>query len=144
MKETAEFTLVAFFIISFSMLCQPVLAASADEPRVVCDAHHESCVAELPGCRVNLDIRPKPVKAMRDLTFILTLRGRKAVFNPYLDLNMPAMDMGRNRVVLKKIGTGIYQGTGVIVRCRSGKRTWMATVTIPGIGRVEYLFDVIY
>jgi hypothetical protein len=57
---------------------------------------------------------------------------------------MPAMAMGPNRVILKQVDQNTYEGKGIIVRCKSGKRTWRATVTLPGLGKVEYTFDVIY
>jgi hypothetical protein len=57
---------------------------------------------------------------------------------------MPAMDMGKNRVTLKQTNSGTYEGRGVIVRCRSGRRTWKATVEFPELGTVDYIFDVIY
>jgi hypothetical protein len=91
-----------------------------------------------------LDILPKPVKAMRDLTFVLHLTGKKPDANPYIDLDMPAMHMGRNRVRLEPAAKDGYRGKGVIVRCASGKRTWKATVTVPGSGVVEFVFDVVY
>jgi hypothetical protein len=91
-----------------------------------------------------MNIQPKPVKAMQDLTFTLTFSGEKPAVNPYIDLGMPGMDMGKNRVILKPAGDSVFQGVGVIVRCRSGRRTWKATVTVPSIGAVEFIFDVIY
>ena len=57
---------------------------------------------------------------------------------------MPAMNMGRNRVSLKLNDKDVYQGFGVIVRCKSGHRTWRATVDFPGIGKADFIFDVIY
>ena len=93
---------------------------------------------------VILDISPKPVKAMQDLTFTVTLTGEKTTADPYIDLSMPGMHMGRNRVMLKPIGASVFRGTGIIVRCPSGSRTWKAKVTVPEIGSVEFIFDVIY
>jgi hypothetical protein len=57
---------------------------------------------------------------------------------------MPGMKMGPNRVVLKEVGEGIYEGAGVIVRCSSGRRTWRATITFSDLGEVKFIFDVIY
>ena len=111
---------------------------------VDCDIQTGPCTKSLPGCQVTLDILPKPVKAMRDLTFVLCLAGKKPDAEPYIDLDMPAMHMGRNRVRLEPAGKDEYRGKGVIVRCASGKRTWKATVTVPGSGVVEFIFDVVY
>ena len=112
--------------------------------RVACDVHAGPCNATLKGAEVSLDIRPKPVKAMEDLTFTLTFAGHNHQAAPYIDLGMPKMNMGRNRVTLKPVGESVFQGKGVIVRCPSGRRTWKATVTIPDMGSVEFVFDAIY
>ena len=91
-----------------------------------------------------MDIEPKPVKAMQNLTFTVTFTGEKPVAAPYIDLGMPGMNMGKNQVILKPAGELIYRGEGVIVRCPSGRRTWKAKVTVPDAGSVEFVFDVIY
>ena len=46
--------------------------------------------------------------------------------------------------MLQPVGELVYRGEGVIVRCPSGRRTWKAKVTIPDVGSVEFVFDVIY
>jgi hypothetical protein len=81
---------------------------------------------------------------MQDLTFTVTLSGKLPEQAPYLDLGMPAMKMGPNRVQLKTAGDGIYKGKGVIVRCKSGRRTWFANVVVPGAGEAKFVFDVVY
>lgn len=106
--------------------------------------HYSPCTRRLLGGRVSLDITPKPVKAMHDLTFTVTLSGLTPTADPFIDLGMPGMVMGPNRVPLRPAGDGTYQGTGVIVRCPSGRRAWKATVTVPGKGAVEFIFDVVY
>jgi hypothetical protein len=57
---------------------------------------------------------------------------------------MPGMKMGPNRVFLKFVRKGVYEGTGIIVRCPSGKRTWQANITLPDLGEAKFVFDVIY
>jgi hypothetical protein len=37
--------------------------------KVECDVHAGPCRAHISGTKVSLDIEPKPVKAMHDLTF---------------------------------------------------------------------------
>ena len=81
---------------------------------------------------------------MKELTFRLTVAGREMSDNPHIDLGMPGMAMGPNRVLLKRIGHNTYEGQGVMVRCPSGQRTWKATVTLPEAGVVDFVFDVIY
>jgi hypothetical protein len=84
------------------------------------------------------------VKAMQELTFTVKLSGAEPFADPYIDLGMPGMHMGPNRVHLKRTGNGRYEGNGIIVRCPSGRRTWQATVTVPGAGATEFIFDVIH
>ena len=93
---------------------------------------------------MTLDILPKPVMAMKDLKFQVTLSGEKKTAIPYIDLGMPGMNMGPNRVELRRIKDNVFEGQGVIVRCTSGGRTWKATVSLPEVGKVEFVFDVIY
>ena len=135
---------VAIFTLIMFSAC-PISSSGKSEPqRVECDVHAGPCRAHISGTKVSLDIEPKPVKAMRDLTFTVTFAGGTFVAPPYIDLGMPNMNMGRNRVILRQVGDLVYRGEGVIVRCPSGRRTWEAKVTVPEVGSVEFVFDVIY
>ena len=109
-----------------------------------CNIHQNACSQKLPGYTVKLDITPKPVSAMMDLSFRVLITGGKLQETPYIDLEMPGMKMGSNRVRLKAVNDTTYVGKGVIVRCPSGRRVWRATVTFPQKGAVEFIFDVIY
>ncbi|MFH2220494.1 MAG: hypothetical protein ABII68_12660 [Pseudomonadota bacterium] len=136
---------VSAFLWAVAVNVGPVAAAAADHTGSVnCDVHSGPCTRELSDTLVALDISPKPVTAMTDLTFRITLEGREPTAAPYIDLGMPGMKMGPNRVSLRPVGNGVYEGTGIIVRCPSGKRIWKATVTLPGAGIAEFVFDVIY
>jgi hypothetical protein len=121
-----------------------IAADPASEKSVHCDIHKGPCTKEVRGVSVTLDISPKPVTAMKDLKFEVTLSGEKEIRASYIDLSMPGMNMGPNRVELKPVKDNVYEGQGVIVRCPSGRRTWKATVTLPESGKVEFVFDVIY
>jgi len=83
---------------------------------------------------------------MQDLSFRVTLDGKlpENSDSPYIDLGMPGMNMGPNRVQLKSAGNAAYEGRGVIVRCPSGRRTWQATIILPDVGQINFIFDVIY
>jgi hypothetical protein len=83
---------------------------------------------------------------MKDLVFKVTLNRKLPPDTklPYIDLGMPGMNMGPNRVELKFTGKDTYEGRGVIVKCPSGRRTWRATITIPDVGQSDFIFDVIY
>jgi hypothetical protein len=83
---------------------------------------------------------------MQDLSFKVILMGKppQAPKDSYIDLDMPGMKLGPNRVQLKSIGNNIYEDRGVIVRRAGGRRTWRATVTVPDVGQTAFIFDVIY
>jgi len=94
------------------------------------------------GQEVLLSIVPWPPIAMREVEFTVSLPGYAGKASPHLDLSMAGMEMGRNRVDLSRGDDGRYRGTGVIVRCPSGKRDWEATVSAPGAGKAVFHFAV--
>ena len=144
-RNTCLFKGLWIGMLLFITIILPVTAQATDHSKMInCDVHKGACTQNLQGTDVLLDISPKPVKAMTDLKFTITLIGKQGVSEPFIDLGMPGMQMGPNRVFLKSNGKGVYSGTGTIVRCPSGKRIWKATVTVPGMGSVEFIFDVIY
>ncbi len=118
--------------------------ALAGEAMINCDAHTGPCSQSSGAMTVSLEILPRPVKAMQDLVFKVSIAGATPASQPHIDLGMPAMKMGPNQVALKTTGPGTYEGTGVIVRCPSGKRTWFANVIVPEAAEVKFIFDVIY
>ena len=118
--------------------------ALAGDTVINCDAHKGACSQSFGDITVSLEITPRPVKAMQDLVFKVSIEGASPANHPHIDLGMPAMKMGPNQVALKPTGPGTYEGTGVIVRCPSGKRTWFANVILPESGEVKFIFDVIY
>ena len=121
-----------------------ICSGQSNTARVDCDIHTGPCRATMTGTEVSLEISPRPVKAMQELTFTVSFAGKEPGADPYIDLGMPGMNMGRNRVTLKPAGESVFAGQGFIVRCPSGRRTWKATVTAPNLGSVEFVFDVIY
>ena len=94
------------------------------------------------GWEVVLRISPWPPPAMREVDFTVSLAGYAGEAAPYIDLSMAGMEMGRNRVDLSRGADGLYRGTGVFVRCPSGRRDWEATVTAPGAGKAVFHVDV--
>ena len=132
----------------FMMIKGALWEATAADPTpenlINCNIQQGPCAKDLGGMTVTLDILPKPVMAMKDLKFQVILSGEKPTTNPYIDLGMPGMNMGPNRVELRPVKDKVYEGQGIIVRCPSGRRTWKATVTLPEAGQVEFIFDVIY
>lgn len=94
------------------------------------------------GQEVLLSITPWPPRAMREVDFTVSFPGYVGKTSPYVDLSMAGMEMGRNRVDLSRGADGRYRGTGVIVRCPSGRHDWEATVTAPGAGKAVFHFAV--
>lgn len=100
-----------------------------------CDISAGRCERLLPaaGARVTLEITPRPVRAMTDLTFTVGawrdgLPSKE--WEAEIALTMPGMYMGENRIRLAPLSPGAFQGRGVIVRCPSGRRTWSAEVIL--------------
>jgi hypothetical protein len=111
---------------------------------VKCAIHSGPCSYMVKGIEVILDITPNPVTTMTELEF--TVRIRPDMAEPprklLLDLAMPRMDMGENKIVLEEKAPGVYSGKGVIVTCPSGRKDWKATVWVPGTGEAYYIFEV--
>jgi hypothetical protein len=131
------------------LLAPPARISAGDKYQelVNCDLHAGPCTQTLAsGVAVMLEVLPKPIKAMQDLSFKVTLTGNLPASpkTPYIDLGMPGMQMGPNRVQLKSVGNNSYEGRGVIVKCPSGRRIWRASVILPEVGRTDFIFDVIY
>ena len=135
-------------ILTVFLSAAPGLLSAGDkyQEMINCDVHRGACVQNLEGSTVTLTVTPRPVKAMQDLLFQVNITGKLVEITqlPYIDLGMPGMNMGPNRVQLESVGNDTFEGQGVIVRCPSGRRTWQATVTIPGIGQSDFIFDVVY
>ena len=125
-----------FFMLS------PACARSGD---YVADCVIDSgpCRMQVIDAQVELDITPKPVKAMEELLFVLSVRNIQ-YHQLILDLSMPGMQMGQNRIILSKREDGKYVGKGVIPRCPSGRRLWEASIDLPGAGTTRFRFNVTY
>ncbi|MEW6670702.1 MAG: hypothetical protein AB1427_03315 [Thermodesulfobacteriota bacterium] len=132
-----------FFLFLTVMPAARISAAGPEDVIINCNIHDGSCSQALADLEITLDITPRPVRAMQDLVFRVLLSGGEPQQAPFIDLGMPGMKMGPNRVILEKASRSFYEGKGVIVRCPSGSRTWRATVTVPGKGKVDFIFDVI-
>ena len=133
--------MIGILIFGGGVVLNPAMSA---DTTINCDAHKGVCSQSSGDLTVSLEITPRPVKAMQDLVFKVSITGASPAEPPHIDLGMPAMKMGPNRVALKSTGPGTYEGTGVIVRCKSGRRTWFANVIVPAAGEVKFIFDVIY
>jgi hypothetical protein len=148
LSKKALIPITAGLICIFLIAGTTTVNAGSDKFRemINCDISNASCTQSLGKTDVTLSIKPKPVKAMEDLDFQIALKGATTSLEsaPYIDLGMPGMDMGPNRVMMKPSGENSYAGKGIIVRCPSGRTIWQATVTVPGQGTVRFVFDVVY
>ena len=91
---------------------------------------------------VILSVSPWPPPAMHEVSFGVELPGYPGGAPPHVDLSMPGMEMGRNRVPISRGADGIYRGTGVFVRCASGSREWEAAVTVPDRGKAVFRIEL--
>jgi hypothetical protein len=61
-----------------------------------------------------------------------------------IELSMPDMYMGENRIPLRRDGDGHYAGKGPLLRCSSGRSDWVAEVVarFPGgeVARARFPF----
>ncbi|MFO7752674.1 MAG: hypothetical protein R6V41_06105 [Desulfobacteraceae bacterium] len=143
--KTLQIVFCSVFIMAAVLLAgaEPASAGSGKE-LVNCDIQNRPCTRQAFGGTVTLDILPRPVKAMDSLTFRVKLEGIEIEKAPFIDLGMPGMNMGPNRVDMEQYQPGAFEGTGVIVRCPSGKTIWRAYVNLPEKGTVDFIFDVVH
>jgi hypothetical protein len=86
-----------FFFVLFILFCGTPWAAEATPD---CEIHESSCTKTIGAYTVELDILPNRLQQCRILPFgcwwpVMLLQA------PYIDLGMPGMHMGPNRVDLK-------------------------------------------
>ncbi len=135
---------ICLSLCTFTVLVAPGDTGSKSRSVVNCAIQKGPCSQFINGRSISFDVMPKPVTAMTELTFVVTVEGADQGTAAHVELNMLAMDMGKNHVLLRRNDNGAFVGQGVIVRCRSGIRTWSAKVVVSGIGATEFIFDVIY
>jgi hypothetical protein len=113
-----------------------------------CAINEGSCTKMAGPVRVTLDILPKPLKTMSELQFSVSLtRNDKPIDarEVLVEMTMPGMYMGKNVVKLQRDGDR-FTGTGVILRCMSGRKNWHALVRFNQDNKasfVDFDFEVI-
>jgi hypothetical protein len=119
----------------------PYALSAAQEPD--CNIQEGPCVRDSGGLRIVFEALPRPVRSMRELTFRVKAEGLlERPGTLLLDLSMPGMNMGLNRVRLRLTEDGSYEGKGVIVSCPSGRKLWKATVIHDDENIAEFTFNV--
>lgn len=143
--QVCKKTIAILSILFLIFMADATFASDSKNDQLInCDIQNQSCIGTVSGGSVIFDIQPKPVKAMKDLIFEIRVKDVSLAQPPVIDLGMPGMKMGPNQVKMEMTAAGVYQGTGIIVRCPSGKTIWQAIVNLPGKGSVNFIFDVIY
>lgn len=108
-----------------------------------CNINNGPCTLVSGARSVTLDIEPKPVSPMQELSFSVTITPCDALPEKLLlDLSMPGMMMGKNQVTLSRTTGCTYRGKGVIVRCMSGRTRWQATVLSELLDNPAFIFNV--
>ncbi len=108
-----------------------------------CDIHTGPCIKRSGIYSVMLNIKPRPVEAMKELEFeVLIKDGSISADIIMIELTMPGMSMKENMIILKRTGIGRYSGQGIIVRCPSGKKTWQANILLPDEHNTAFIFNV--
>jgi nitrogen fixation protein FixH len=101
-----------------------------------CDLAAAPCRAPAGDLRVTLDLG-RTLATMKDLPVTVTVtRGGAPLEGAVVEVSfaMKEMNMGENRVRLAAAGPGRHAGVAVLVRCHSGRKDWIATVTVRPAG----------
>ncbi len=115
------------------------------EVHAACDLAGGPCTRPLAGGgEVTLEIGPQPIRTMQELAVRATLRepSRPELLalstvrrvEVSVSFSMPGMAMGDNRVALAPGRLDALEGKAVLVRCPSGKRDWIAEVSVDQAG----------
>jgi nitrogen fixation protein FixH len=99
-----------------------------------CDLGQGPCTTRLDGGgEVTLELRPRPLRTMRELSVTADVRGGEAATaeaEVKVSFAMKGMQMGDNTAALVTGGAGRWTGRAVLVRCPSGRKDWTADVTV--------------
>ncbi len=134
----------AIYVLFAVLLALSILAAvnAGDGPAAGGAIHAGPVPGNAGDVPVTLEIAPRPVRPMRTLAFTVRAPGYSGD-EAWIDLAMPGMSMPPNRVALARAADGTWRGSGTIVRCMSGSRSWTAAVTLRGKPPAVFAFDVV-
>ena len=132
------------FFCTLALIAFMLIAGSTLSANPVDNSIHEKACSVTAGQRtVTLNIDPKPVKHMKELTFSVTISPcDKLPDTLLLDLSMPGMEMGKNQVTLVRKSACLYEGKGIIVRCMSGRTLWQVTILSDELKNPAFTFNV--
>jgi hypothetical protein len=128
-------------LLAMMTLCAP---PARPETPADCNAIHTGpCTKLVQERKVTLEVDPRPVRHMAELTFRVTVEPCTEL-PPILmlDLSMPGMMMGNNQVRMSRKTRCTWEGKGIIVRCMSGRTLWKATILSPVLSNPSFTFNV--
>ncbi len=115
-----------------------------------CDLGRKACAQRVDGATIALEVGPRPLRTMRELTLTVEASPPDAVGTGpgKVSFSMPGMWMGDNRTALEPDGAGRWRGHGTLVRCPTGKKGWAAEVELPAREgepalHATFLFEVV-
>lgn len=112
--------------------------------RTACNVQNAPCERILESGRMVFDVAPRPLRAMKELTFSVHCDGMSLnADNLRVSLTMPGMNMGTNQVFLKEDNKGGFSGKGMVVSCRSGHTLWQAELLSGNVSLMKCLFNVL-
>lgn len=94
-----------------------------------CDLHKESCSTGRGGLELSLDLGSQPVPIAKNFIATVNLSGIQPT-KVELDITGVNMYMGFNRVALKEVGEGVYQGNSMLAFCTNEKMIWQVGVLL--------------
>jgi nitrogen fixation protein FixH len=113
-------------------LVQQVRVEAATAPAAPCDLEAAPCTVAAEGLTITLDLG-RDLATMRDLPASVEVRRGGAPLegaSVEVAFAMKDMNMGENRISLAPAGPGRHAGQALLVRCHSGRKDWIASVTV--------------
>jgi hypothetical protein len=136
-RQIKEFATLA--LLSSMLIAGSTVTADTREANI----HQGPCTVMAGNRSVSLNIEPKPVSTMKELTFSVTVKPcDKLPETLLLDLSMPGMEMGKNQVTLVRKNACLYEGKGIIVKCMSGRTLWQVTILSDELKNPAFTFNV--
>ncbi|MGD0280815.1 MAG: hypothetical protein ABSB95_00470 [Dissulfurispiraceae bacterium] len=126
-NNSAIFKVVLFFLSCQLFLILNSGPAAGSDGKPDCDINRGPCKKNAGSTEILFDILPKPVKAMQELNFTITIKGGPESDKLIVTLGMPDMYMGENKIIAG----------------RSSKETYTGVETPKG-EKADFLFNVIY
>jgi archaellum component FlaF (FlaF/FlaG flagellin family) len=129
-------TLYVFFNQNVSEAGDAVEAASdseiirIDQDNETCSLQKNACVVTIPQLgQITFEITPREIRMNTPLILRLTADSQKAA-EVWVDFLGVDINMGYNRVALKKSEGNVYLGEATLPVCSTGSMTWQATILL--------------